>query len=380
MDEEKKSEQSYAYTPGLKVKRLEIVEKERLLPVHGNVLVKKGDKVDYGKIVAEAFMTGDPMMIKVAMHLGVENQEIVDYMVKKVGDPVEANEPVAKYRGFFGLVKKDIPSPVKGVVETISTGSGQVIVRGDPIPVNVDAYIPGEVIEVKEGSGAVIRTKAAIIQGIFGVGGETHGFLKILVKSNDEVLTADKLSPDDKGRVVVGGSLVTLDALKKAVELGVSGVVAGGVGHVDLKDFMGRDLGVAITGQEKLGISLIITEGFGKMTMSNQTFNLLKDFDGKMAHINGTTQIRAGVMRPEIIIPHEQTFEKYKDKLTEGMVPGVPIRIIRKPYFGAIGKVHSLPVNLVMLESESLVRVLEAELDDGRIVMIPRANVEIIEE
>jgi hypothetical protein len=62
------------------------------------------------------------------------------------------------------------------------------------------------------------------------------------------------------------------------------------------------------------------------------------------------------------------------------MVPGTPIRILRQPYFGAIGVVHSLPVELQALESESKVRVLNVELDDGQIVTVPRANVEIIEE
>ena len=59
---------------------------------------------------------------------------------------------------------------------------------------------------------------------------------------------------------------------------------------------------------------------------------------------------------------------------------GTLIRIIREPYFGAIGKVLSLPVELQKLEQESSVRVLEAELEDGRTVTVPRANVEIIEE
>ena len=62
------------------------------------------------------------------------------------------------------------------------------------------------------------------------------------------------------------------------------------------------------------------------------------------------------------------------------MIPGTPVRIIRQPYFGAIGKVVSLPVELQQLESESHVRVLNVELDEGNIVTIPRANVEIIEE
>jgi hypothetical protein len=62
------------------------------------------------------------------------------------------------------------------------------------------------------------------------------------------------------------------------------------------------------------------------------------------------------------------------------MVSGTPIRIIREPYFGAIGEVHSLPVELQQLESESMVRVVNIELDGGKVVTVPRANVEIIEE
>ncbi|MBN1683136.1 hypothetical protein JW865_06255 [Candidatus Bathyarchaeota archaeon] len=369
-----------AYTPGLKVKRIDILSKERRLPVKGEVLVNLGDKVNHQTLVARAYISGDPTIVKVAIHLQIEPNDIFDYMVKKEGDSVNKGEPIAKYSGFFGLVKKNINSPVKGKIESISPATGQVIVRGDPIPINLNAYIPGEIVHILEDEGVVIQTKGAMIQGIFGIGGETHGTLKFKVNSPEETLEANMITSDDKDCVLVGGSFVTLEALKKSVENKVSGIIVGGIGHLDLKEFMGRDLGVAITGQENLGITLIVTEGFGKMTMSHLTFALLKDFEGKLTHINGTTQIRAGVMRPEIIIPHEQDIKESEDILSGGMIIGTPIRIIREPYFGVIGKVSSLPVNLVQLESESYVRILEAELNDGSIVMVPRANVEIIEE
>jgi hypothetical protein len=59
---------------------------------------------------------------------------------------------------------------------------------------------------------------------------------------------------------------------------------------------------------------------------------------------------------------------------------GLPIRIIREPYFGALGHIASLPPELHQLRSESFVRVLEVDLEDGRRVVVPRANVELIEE
>ena len=53
--------------------------------------------------------------------------------------------------------------------------------------------------------------------------------------------------------------------------------------------------------------------------------------------------------------------------------------MIREPNFGILGNVTALTSELVKVESETMVRVLEAKLEDGRTVIVPRANVEIIE-
>ena len=117
--------------------------------------------------------------------------------------------------------------------------------------------------------------------------------------------------------------------------------------------------------------------------MAKKTFDLLKDHEGQLACINGATQIRAGVIRPEVVIlsSDDQDIEKY-DAETEikGLNIGTLVRVIRHPYFGSIGKVTDLPSPLQVLESESKARVLEVELEDGKKAIIPRANVEMIED
>jgi transcription antitermination factor NusG len=378
--EDEQSGEAHAYTPGLKVKRAMTIDKLRRLPIPGEVLHKIGDKVNYDTKVARTEISGDPEIVKVAMILGVEAEDMSRFMLKKPGDKIKEGENIAFYTALFGLIKKNVPSPKSGTIESVSEVTGQVIVRGAPIPVDVDAYLPGKIVEVVPREGAVVQTYGAFIQGIFGIGGETHGEIKVIVASNSEEITPDKIGTDCKGKVLIGGSLVTLDAMKKAVEVGASVIVVGGVRHQDLTTFTGQEIGVAITGQEEVGITLIITEGFGKMNMNATTFKLLKSFEGHLACVNGATQIRAGVLRPEIIIPHEEKEAEKADSFAMGMVPGTPVRIIRQPYFGAIGVVNSLPVELQALESESLVRVLTVKLQDGTIATVPRANVEIIEE
>jgi len=382
-DEENGSKKAYAYTPGLKVKRTISVSKNRRLPINGEVYVKFGDSVNYDTVIAKAHISGDPEIIKIAAELGFASKpsDLPAYMKKQVGDKVTKGEVIAGYSVLFGLLKKWVTSPIDGVIESASTITGQVVIRGEPIPVEVEAYIPGKVVEVLPREGAVIETNAAFIQGIFGIGGETHGRIMMAVESPDDELNIDCITADDKGKVIIGGSLVTLEAIKKGIEVGVSCIVAGGIRHEDITKFIGEEIGVAITGQEEIGLSLIITEGFGKMKMSQRTFDLLKSFEGYLASVNGTTQIRAGVLRPEIIIPHEEKHSQVSgDELAAGMVSGTPVRIIRQPYFGAIGKVADLPVELRQIQTRSHVRVLDVELEDGRVVTVPRANVEIIEE
>ena len=383
---EKKTEgestkKAHAYTPGLKVKRNVKIRKTRSLTLLGEDFVKHGDLVDYNTIVAEVKMPGKPEIMKVAGLLNVESNEIGHYMLKKVGDSVKKDEIIAQCISLFGLIKKFAKSPIDGSIDSISEMTGRVTIRAPRESVNIDAYIPGEVVQVMPADGAVIETDAVFIQGIFGIGGENHGEIIMLAESNEDVLTAEKLKPVHKGKVLVAGALVDSEALKKAEEIGVSGIVSGGITERDLTSFIGHPIGVAITGEEDVGLTLVITEGFGKMTMSNRTYNLLKEFSNSMAHINGATQIRAGVLRPEIIIPYKiERREEEEEALNLGMQPGTPIRVIQSPYFGMGGTVVDLPVALQTVETEASVRVVVVKLDNGDTAAVPRANVEIIEE
>jgi hypothetical protein len=304
-------------------------------------------------------------------------------MLRKEGERVKENEVIAKSKSFFGLFSSECRSKAEGTVESVSSITGQVLIRGNPIPVEIKAYLEGEVVEVFPKEGVSVSTWGSFIQGIFGIGGETHGEIKIVTKDNTEVLTDILIDKECAGKVIVGGSLVTSPAIKKAVSVGAKGIVVGGFDDKDLREFLGYDLGVAITGSEELGITLVVTEGFGQINMAERTFNLLKSKQGKKACINGATQIRAGVIRPEVVIPYtDDIHRKIETEAFEnvGLDIGSPIRVIRQPHFGRLGKVVGLPSPLQKLESESSARVLEVEFEDKTRAIIPRANVEMIED
>ena len=375
---------AHAYTPGLKVTEGMTIEKERRLPLEGEVLVQAGVTVKAEDVVAKADLPGNVQLVNVANLLSVPPEEIAEYMLKSVGEVVSEDEIIATTKGLFGLFKSQARSPIDGTIESVSDVTGQVILREPPIPVEVKAYTDGTVTETVPNAGVTVETYGTYIQGIFGIGGETVGNLTVVAESPSDALTTEQILSEHKENILVGGSLVTTEAIQQAIQHGVQGIIAGGIDDTDLRELLGYELGVAITGSEEIGITLVITEGFGSIAMAEQTFTLLKAREGMKTSINGATQIRAGVVRPEIVIPllSETTgaASDAEDGASEGILEvGSSVRIIREPYFGKLGRVTELPVALQNLETEAQVRVLCVELEDGQQTTLPRANVEAIE-
>ncbi len=372
---------AHAYTPGLKVLHHAKVEKNRRLPIKGEITKQVGDILKPGDVVATTDLPGNVQMLKIANLLNIGPADVPDVMLVKEGDKVEKGQMIAETEGLFGFFKSDVKSPIDGTVEAISDVTGQIVMREAPIPVEVDAYMSGTVKEIIPDEGVIVEADAAFIQGIFGIGGESRGTMEILVDNREQELTTDLLNESHKGKIVVGGSFVSLETYKKALSLQIAGIVVGGFNYYDLEEILGYTLGVAITGSEDLVTSLIVTEGFGNIRMGSRTFDLLNKENGKFVSINGATQIRAGVIRPEIVIPlqeseiPETTVHKSDDR---GIGEGSLVRIIRAPYFGKMGEVVSLPPELQQMESETMVRVAEVKIDND-VLSIPRANLEMVE-
>jgi hypothetical protein len=373
-----------AYTPGLTISADTVVRKVRRLPLKGQVLVQVGDSVNPDTVVARTELPGPVTTVRVAERLGVEPRELPKYLLKQVGDKVQVGEIIAERKSFFGLFTSRVTSPITGTIDFISEATGNIGIRHLPTPVEVTAYLRGLVVDVLPEEGAVVATRGVFVQGIFGLSGERHGQIALLADSPDEVVSDTKLSDEHKGKVLIAGALAHWRLMEAAKQVGAVALVTGGVLDTDIKKLLGYDIGVAITGHEPLPFTLIVTEGFGEIAMAKRTFELLASQEGREASVNGATQIRAGVIRPEVVVPKdgaltlEDLEEPKESEFAAGELNiGTPIRLIRAPYFGALGRVVALPPEPQEIETETKTRVLEAELVTGERVIVPRANVEI---
>ena len=364
---------SEVYTPGTTIRGDILIRKTRQLVLDGQVLVQKGQNVEHDTIVASAERPGKLATVRVTQQLGIEPSRIEEVALVKVGDRVEAGQNVALHKTFFGLLKWRSSSPVEGEVEFLSAVSGRMGIRQPSEPVHVRAYVPGQVVEIVENRGAVIEVRGAMVQGLFGVGGERSGTLTFL-----ESLSSPP-TPDLEGAVVLVDDAPTADWLKLAAEAGIQGVICPTMDDHELSALLGYEVGVAITGDEACGVTVVLAEGFGDMSMAPGTLELLKSLAGHRALISGATQVRAGVIRPEVLVPytdHAPPVEVEKQPAADADSPRV--RVLRAPYFGRTGRIIGSPVEPQSIETGAKVRVFIVKLDDGQEVTVPRANMEVL--
>lgn len=366
-------------TPGLISSAATQVTRLRELPLRGKVLVKVGESVTAQQVVARAERPGDLMIVRAPEILGIEPFEVHKGLKVKDGDLVQQGQIICEHKGLFGLFTSRLESPYAGVVEILAERTGHIGVRLAPKLIEVQAYIAGLVIAVQEGSSVTIQTQAGMVQGIFGVGGERTGRLQVLELPNESKITEAEIPLDCRGQVLVGGTMPSAEALLLAASRGAVGFVTGSIDDRALAGYLGYDLGIALTGDEAISMSVIITEGFGLMPISERIMKLFRGWQGRAVSINGATQVRAGALRPEVIVPSEGAHVNQGQSASAhaGLEVGARIRVIRVPYFGASGEVIELPHAAQTIETGAVTRVLKAKLDDGRTVTVPRANVEL---
>jgi hypothetical protein len=371
-----------AYTPALAVTPRTKVTKIRELPLPGKVLVSIGDKVTADSNVLSAQLPGDLDIIRIADRMGLEADLIEDGLKVSIGQKVRQGDLLCETRTFFGFLTSRLESPVSGEVEFFTSANAHMGLRHPPVPLTVNAYIDGVVVDTEEGKSVTISTDAALVQGIFGVGGESHGKILPLRIDQNTIVDTDSLHSFESqlaGSIIIGGSSFTKDALAFCAKRDVAAVLTGSIDSDTLSSYIGYEIGVSITGDEKVPFPLIITEGFGRLPISQRILDLANEEEGNLASVNGATQVRAGAMRPELIVPRNlDSVEDSADATSSALTIGSKIRMIRLPYFGQFGTVVELPHEPEKVESGAVVRVLRAELKDKSVVTVPRANIELL--
>jgi hypothetical protein len=336
---------------------------EFISPAHGRVLIREKVKENQPLIT-----------IDVTKKLGVSPWQIRWYTKVTEEQEITQGTVLASEAGssWSGMVA----SPVSGIVEKICPRTGTITIRRPYRPITVDAYIPGKVVEVLPNYGAIIEGTGYAFTGVFGVGGEASGHLRV-VCAPDEVFTASMVSEQDTGKVLIGGCAITGEAITIAKDLKVRAVITGGI-EIDTLESLGLGVKV-VTGSETFGMTMVIMHGFGTQPMDRQIYELAGNFSG-LASVSGATQIRAGLKRPELLLCSNgiQVPTRAGDADIIDVVPGAHVRVLMGEHQGQPGIVTSILATAHRLKTEEEALAAKVQLHDGETVEVPVRNLKIV--
>ena len=362
----------------------------RELPVPGAALCAVGDYVTPETVVCRGEIAGEIVVVNPADELGISSDSLKENYLIAVGDKISEGDILVSKTYFFKLLKNEVRAPISGTIAFITAEHGRIGIQMPATIATRIAYCGGQVTEIGKGGAVTLVNDVSLVQGIFGVGGERVGKIYTLPTALDALVLIADLPTDCSGLILVGGMAPASGTLKEAAARGAQGFVCGSVTARMLQEFVGSDIGVAVTGDEPISMSLIVTEGFGEIAMSQHAYDVLALRAGCAASFNGTTQVRAGAVRPEIVVPilgaqrelkiSTSTFADAPELIAVPQLKvGSRVRLIRYPYFGLFATVTQMPEELCVIETGARVRVLKAVLSDAREVTVPRTNIELLQ-
>lgn len=363
----------------------------RKFPSEANIHVKVGDIVTPDTIVADYLRSSGFRVFHVAQELGIPAKQLEKYITKAVGKRVYEGEIIAQKKRLLGKPKV-FKTVVDGVIESIGH-NGDVTLSMLPQKVTEAALFWGKVTAVETVNQVqqvpdgvqvpavndvvvAIETQVVVLYGIMGSGAVRNGRISVVASATDFVLPqAIEAGVDDT--IIVCGSLVEHGVLEKAIKSNAKGIIAGGIHFRDAQAMGIRTPDSSMPGTD-IGASIVITQGFGSVGISEVHYALLLRFAGRFGVIDGNNST--------ITIPiKEEEVEQIRQIASETLVTATTIavgqkaRILETPEFGKVGTITAIEDNLTTLPSGVQVQMVTLELlENQEKVSVPITNFELL--
>jgi hypothetical protein len=350
------------YLPPLThVTPLATIRRQRELPIAGTVTVRVGQKVQAMDVIAEAEGAPRHVFIDVVRGLGVGERQAGKYITCKRGDRVDAGGVLA---GPVGLARRTLRAPAVGRVVSIS--GGRILFEMHSGVMELRAGMPGVVVGTDGVQSVTLETTGALLNGMWGNGGQDYGVMRLVGDGPDDYLQTDRLNIDLRGAVLIAGICNDPGPLKQVSDLAVRGLILAS---------LSSDMIPAVM---RLSFPVIVMVGFGSLPFDQALYQLLSSNAGREAMIDARTGGPFDAQRPEVIVPLPTSHEADLPAELAPMKVGARVRTLREPHMGVSGVVRDLQPQAVDFPSGILARSARVDLDGIGPTLIPLDNLELL--
>ena len=344
---------------------------KRALLGKGTLNVTKNAEVSPHDVLGRYTYNPGFMAVNIAEKLGVSKSDAEKYISHPIGSKIFKGELLALSKGLFG--NKEVVSPTDGVIDLYDKQSGTVKLSFQAKETPLLSGVFGVIDEVNTLTGeVVIKTMVTEVYGVVGSGRERCGNLNVLGRQG--LINKFHVSPEMEGKILVTGSQIDNDGLKKAVGHGVLGIISGGI---NVKDFLslGASLDPTLRVGNDVGISVVVTEGFGPVAIGDDIYDLIKGYDDKFVFINGniSQMILPNLTSDSILslrkiaLPISRSPSLSPEVVVGEIKIGSRVRVIWPPNFGIQGKVIEIDQTSTLLESGITTYMLTVETKKQKI-------------
>ncbi len=337
------------------------IRRNRFLPVSGTVLVRVGQKVTPGEVIAETQVPTRHLMFDVFRSLGFKTPADAEKKIEReLGDMLDKHDIIVETGGLFSRV---IRTPMPGKI--VSIKDGQVLLEVESRLLTVQAGMTGSVVEIVRDRGAVIESDGVLIQGVWG--NELTGFGPFLADADmiDQELTNASLSLTSRGMVLAAAYCDREESLNMAATLPLEGLILGS---------LSPDL---VPCAEQQPYPIILLEGFGKNGINEAAKNLLLTNSKRELAIHAVKHDRNLGVRPEITIALPAKGETAREIVEVAL--GQTVRGHQAPRVGQIGRVLAVHEGLTMLPNGLRAPAATIKFQNNEEEILPITNFDIID-
>jgi len=337
------------------------IRRERLMPAGGRIIARRGQKVQPADVVAEAMVRPEHLLLDIGRGLGLTPTEADHYIQRRAGDEVGEGDVIA---GPVGIARRVVRTPRAGTV--VVAGGGQVLLELEGVFTELKAGYTGLVADIIGDRGVVIEVLGSLIQGVWGNGKINYGLLKITAHAPDEVVTHAMMDVSVRGSVVMACHCDDERVLTSAEELPIRGLILASLDSALVPAAMNASY------------PILLTEGFGKLPMNQDAFNILTSSPMREVSVNAEAWNRITNTRPEAVITLPEGVQPVIPTDSAAFTVGQTVRVVSPPYKSLVGTLTNLLPGLSILPSGLRAQAAGVRLVNGDTVQVPLANLEII--
>lgn len=282
---------------------------ERILPKEGEINIKKGTKVEpFTKLGITKVAYGS---LPIKGNLKLEGK-------KRMGDFFYTGDTIGRVGG------KKVIAPFDGRIQKIDN---KVVYEQEERDFWLLAGVWGEVVGMEKGKSVLLKSQTIDLHFAACTRMSYAGELIVFPNPSKllELQYLEKFSKDSFGKIIYLGDHVDVEAVEKAVNLGVAGLIAG---SADRQAFS-----LAKSNNMFLGIF----SGFGNIPTPKPIYEFLKDISNRFVFLQGSRGV-VRVPNPKPFMPDEETTGGMFSEIREGLT----VQVLEPPFLGFVGVVERI--------------------------------------